>query len=425
VTANSAAPAQAAFREFLPGPDDPMVCGFGDHSGRSFTDVRTSVPMLQPVVASWRQAYEEPFVGITTDGRVQRDLYSVRSGIETERPPLREVLSAVTELRAVATDAEWDALSYALDAPEWRGWSNPEFIVYDTGLRLEEVGRGLLTAIFRVVEASLSCEGYSRMRHLMRLNAHLGRLVGMPGVMNEGSYQFALFGEPSESEPWGWHLHGHHLCANVLFTVDRMVIGPVFLGAEPDQTDEGPDAGIRVLEARERLGVEFINSLTAGQLAVAREYDDIEDPSMPAGRVHPADGRHLGGAFSDNRIVPLEGLAGRDMTPAQREKLLAIAEEFSILLPSGPRAARMREVAAHLDETYITWIGGLDAEQAFYYRVQSPVIMAEFDHHNGMYLTNPRPARFHVHTILRLPNGGDYGRALLDLREPGQPRDET
>ena len=51
----------------------------------------------------------------------------------------------------------------------------------------------------------------------------------------------------------------------------------------------------------------------------------------------------------------------------------------------------------------------------FYYRIQSPVIFIEFDHHSGVFLTNKEPAKFHVHTLVRTPNGNDYGVDLLRL----------
>jgi len=41
------------------------------------------------------------------------------------------------------------------------------------------------------------------------------------------------------------------------------------------------------------------------------------------------------------------------------------------------------------------------------------VTFIEFDHHAGVFLTNPEPAKFHVHTIVRTPNGNDYGFDLL------------
>ncbi|MGL5852617.1 MAG: DUF3500 domain-containing protein, partial [Phycicoccus sp.] len=50
---------------------------------------------------------------------------------------------------------------------------------------------------------------------------------------------------------------------------------------------------------------------------------------------------------------------------------------------------------------------------AFYYRVHSPVLLIEYDNHPGIFLDNPEPERFHVHTIVREPNGNDYGKNLL------------
>ena len=54
-----------------------------------------------------------------------------------------------------------------------------------------------------------------------------------------------------------------------------------------------------------------------------------------------------------------------------------------------------------------------DDECAFYYRIQSPVLLIEYDNHPGVFLANPEPARYHVHTIVHAPNGNDYGRDLL------------
>lgn len=42
-------------------------------------------------------------------------------------------------------------------------------------------------------------------------------------------------------------------------------------------------------------------------------------------------------------------------------------------------------------------------------------VIIEFDHHSGVFLTNGEPAKFHIHTLLRTPNGGDYGTALRSL----------
>jgi len=84
-------------------------------------------------------------------------------------------------------------------------------------------------------------------------------------------------------------------------------------------------------------------------------------------------------------------------------------------MPAGPMKARMDEVEHHLAQTHFCWIGGTGEHSPFYYRIQSPVVMIEFDHHSGVYLTNDKPEKFHVHTLVRTPNGNDYGVDLLRL----------
>ena len=58
-------------------------------------------------------------------------------------------------------------------------------------------------------------------------------------------------------------------------------------------------------------------------------------------------------------------------------------------------------------------MGGFDEESVFYYRIHSPVILIAFDHQRGIALGNDQPSRNHVHTVVRTPNGNDYGKHLL------------
>jgi hypothetical protein len=129
--------------------------------------------------------------------------------------------------------------------------------------------------------------------------------------------------------------------------------------------------------------------------------------------VHPGDERHLAGAFQDNRVIPFEGVRVADMPAEAQEKARQIAEAFVRLLPEGPRRARMREIEAHLGETWFSWIGGAQPGDVFYYRLQSPVVIAELDHHCGVFLDYDTPQPFHIHTVLRTPHGNDYGRAWV------------
>jgi hypothetical protein len=168
-----------------------------------------------------------------------------------------------------------------------------------------------------------------------------------------------------------------------------------------------------LFEAREQVALELASSLTDEQRSHAVVYASVLDPAMPEGRVHPADERHVAGAFQDNRVIPYEGIRATALDDRQQAMLRSIVEDFHLLLTSPQREATLRDFDAQLGEMSFAWYGATDGSQPFYFRIQSPVIVAELDHHAGVWLTNTLPARFHVHTTLRLPNRNDYGKAHL------------
>lgn len=144
----------------------------------------------------------------------------------------------------------------------------------------------------------------------------------------------------------------------------------------------------------------------------------MKDPAMPRGRWNHDDQRHLCGAYRDNRVVPYEGLLVSEMSTSQQALLLAICKEYLLYLPETAREKRLKQIRHWFHETYWCWIGGFGEADPFYYRIQSPVVIIEFDHHSGVFLTNEEPAKFHIHTLLRTPNRGDYGMALRSLISP-------
>ena len=71
------------------------------------------------------------------------------------------------------------------------------------------------------------------------------------------------------------------------------------------------------------------------------------------------------------------------------------------------------KAAGIAEPTYLAWMGGTDEDSVFYYRIHSPVILIEFDHQAGIALDSDVPTRQHIHTVVRTPNGNDYGKDLL------------
>jgi len=398
------------FRDLIPPPDHPRIAGIAERDAYSHAaNALATRPRVQGLLAERRARINEPFRGITTDGDVVPDLYALAD----EDAPVAAMADAARGVLNAATAEERARLCHAIDAPQWRMWSNPELYFDRFGLRLDELGAPLREAILAVMQASLSAKGYARARGAMRTNGFLGELVNAPRVMNQFSYNFTLFSEPSLTQPWGWSLFGHHLCLNCFVLGKQMVLSPDFIGAEPNCIDCGPDAGLALFLDEERIGLELMRALPRDQQRQAQVYKLMHDPAMPEGRWHPADQRHLGGAYRDNWVIPYEGIAVRGFAARQRDALLGLAAKYFEIMPPGPFAARMRQFESQLGDTHFCWIGGFGDADPFYYRIQSPVAMIEFDHHSGVFLTNTEPAKCHIHTVIRTPNGNDYGKDLL------------
>ncbi len=397
------------FRDLLYPIDSPRLTPFRGMSPRAFAEEVIKEPIPAALVANWRQLNAAPHTCITCNGQQETGLFH----LEHEGAPTAALVAAATNLLAVLSPAERDRVRYPIDAPEWRRWSNPEFLLNPNGLRLEELGTASREAILQVIAASLSAKGFEKARGCMLTNAFLGQLCQLENIMNEWSYNFLLFGEPSLDQPWGWNLYGHHLCLNVFILGGQMVISPTFMGAEPNVIDAGPHQGLKLFDVEQEVGLALMRSLPDAQRDQATIYRQLKDPAMPEGRWNPGDERHLGGAFQDNRVIPYEGVCAKDLTSLQQRQLLDIVAAFIGYLPDGPLAAKMAQVEQALDRTWWSWIGGHGDDDPFYYRIQSPILMTEFDHHAGIWLANKEPAKCHIHTVVRTPNGNDYGKDLL------------
>lgn len=364
--------------------------------------------------SGWQQLYAEPFRGVTTDGQVVLDLYKLRN----EGAPTEHMVKEARHLLTISNQLGLsEKLRYPVDTDEWRRWANPEFYFHRTGIRLEEHPEEIRTAVLRVVRASLSARGYEDVVAAMRTNEFLGSLIGGPKLMNEYSYNFILFGEPSTTEPWGWSMWGHHLAFCVFILGGQMVVSPVFRGCEPNVVDEGPhkDEGIEMFAEEMRLSTQLMSVLTEAERREVILYDRLEHPDMPPGMPHPADGRLLCGAYQDNKVIPPSGGRVSLLSQPAQDAFFELVSRFIDFLPEGPLVAKMADVRKHLDDTRFMWMGGYGENDAFHVQILSPVLLCEFDHECGMWLTNDHPGRFHAHSIVRTPNGNDYGKRLLHL----------
>ncbi len=344
-----------------------------------------------------------PFVGVTTNGEVVPGLFAIEStGVSTE--PVR---AAAAAFLASLSEEQRQVTLFAVDDLEWRKWANQS--IYDfhrQGVSFDEMDETQRQAAFALLAASLSAKGLELARDSMRLNETLAELNDNDFFeYGEGKYWITLMGEPSSTEPWGWQLDGHHLNINYFVLGDQVVMTPAFWGSEPVVAESGKYAGTRIMEEEQNRGLALARSLNAAQRAEAVLASEKSGNNI------------LTQAFSDNVIVANAGINSGKLSEEQKAALVNLIRLYVHNMRDDHARLRMTEVMAHLDDTWFAWLGGMEDDSVFYYRIQSPVLLIEFDHQTPVGLTHlyPRgiPYKEHIHAVVRTPNGNDYGKDLL------------
>jgi hypothetical protein len=344
-----------------------------------------------------RRAVAEPFKGVTTNGQVVPGLFKVRStGVSTQ--PVREAAQAFL---ASLSDEQRRKTMFPVDDDEWRKWDNRSFPTRQ-GVGFNEMTPRQRDLAFALMRSGLSAKGLKQTQDIMKLNGTLAELANNFDEYGEWHYWITVMGTPSDKEPWGWQLDGHHAIVNYFVLGDQVVMTPTFMGSEPVSADSGKFKGTIVLQDEQNKGMRLFNALDKAQQAKA----------VIRGAKGPTE--NLAQAYEDNLVLDYAGIPASQLAPRQKELLLDLIAEYVGNMKEGHAKVRMDEVRAHLDRTYFAWIGSASPDGVFYYRIHSPVILVEFDHQSRVAPVRDNIAsRNHIHTVVRTPNGNDYGKDLL------------
>jgi uncharacterized protein DUF3500 len=342
-------------------------------------------------------AAAEPFKGITTNGQVIPGLFGIqKTGVSTQT--MREAAEAFLD----SLSAEQRAKTlFPIDTDEWRKWSNIHPTLMRHGTPLFEMNDHQRDCAFALMRESLSQNGFEEALNVMHLNETVLEMTGRLSEYGEDLYWLSIMGKPSSIEPWGWQWDGHHLIINYFVLGDQVVVTPSFLGAEPVHAKTGKYAGLRIFQHDEERGLALARSFSAAQRAQA-----VIAPETS--------GEDFTTAFRDNLVLDYAGIRYEELSSGQHDLLLDLIGYHVARMRSGHADSKMKEVKDHLQDTHFCWMGGIADDSTFYYRVQSPVIIIEFDHQRGIaFREHTKPYKDHIHVIIRTPNGNDYGKDLL------------
>ena len=353
-------------------------------------------PQLQKYVETGEALIAEPFRGITTGGPPAPGLFPIKkTGVST-----RQITDAARTFVDSLSEPQRERALFPLGSDVWRRWSNIHPFLMRHGVSLDEMSATQRERALTLMRESLSVQGFKTARDVMRLNELVLAITGSQTEYGEWLYWVSVMGTPSHDGPWGWQIDGHHLIVNCFVLGDQVVMTPMFMGSEPVTATEGQFAGTRVFQTEERQGLALMRALTPEQRRRAVLASELPTEVFTA-------------AFRDNADLQYQGIVTGDLTTTQQRMLLDVLDTYIGRIRAGHSEARRNEVKRHLNHTYFAWMGGTDEDSVFYYRIHSPVILIEFDHQRGIAFDNDAPSRHHIHTVVRTPNGNDYGRDLL------------
>jgi hypothetical protein len=348
-----------------------------------------------------KEGLSDPFKGITTNGDVIPDLFEIRpTGVSTAA-----VRSAAERFIGTLDSLQLARSMYPVDDIEWRKWMNQHFCARQ-GVCFAEMNDAQREAAFGLIRASLSAKGFELTRNIMRLNETLAELAGDHDFLGEWLYYMQVFGRPSAAEPWGWKLEGHHAIISYFVLGEQVVMTPLFIGSEPVRAISGKYKGTEILQKEQNDGLAMLRALSPEQQKRA-----ILSFSKTGNN-------NLTEAFKDNVRIEYAGLRTNELATSTRQRFRDLIQLYVGNMDDGHTRVKMDEIDQHLDNTWFTWIGGNQPDSVFYYRVQSPVIVIEFDHQQPANLrkfaADPKmPTQQHIHCVVRTPNGNDYGKDLL------------
>ena len=346
------------------------------------------------------EALKESFRGVETENGKELGLFTVKAtGVSTK--PIQK--AAELWLNSLTQDQQ-QKTQFDINDDEWRKWSNVDAGVYDRqGTSLKEMTDQQKKSAFGLLQVSLSAEGLQLSKDIMKTDQTLKELNNGDDAYDEELYFFTVMGTPSSTEPWGWQLDGHHLVINYFILGDQVVMSPVFMGGEPIITASGKYKGNTLFQGEQNLGLDFMQTLPA-ELQSKAILSSIKSNS-----------NFKTAASKDNVTLNYEGLQVSELAKTQKEKLIHLINQYINNIKEDHHQIRMEEIMAHWDHTFFAWVGETTQEAVFYYRIHSPVVLIEFDHQAAVGVPNsPKgPIRNHIHTVVRTPNGNDYGKDLL------------
>ena len=255
------------------------------------------------------------------------------------------------------------------------------------GLPLRDMDDDQRQLAYSLMETGLTDRSFDQAKLIIEHESVLGPLEKEAGitsfVRDPDLYYWTVFGDPgSDKEPWGWRVEGHHVSLNFSLWGDKFIsMTPFFFGSNPAEVRKGPKKGLRILDQREDLGYELMNSLDKGQTGKATIYSEAPYDIL---------------TYNASRVSlpPEEGLPASKMNDTQKEILRNLVNVYVNQVRTDMAQEKLQRLADEgFDGLHWAWGGPLEQGKEHYYRIHGGNFVVEFD--------NRQNGANHIHSVWR------------------------
>ncbi|PSR57475.1 hypothetical protein AHMF7605_27310 [Adhaeribacter arboris] len=316
------------------------------------------------------------------------------------------MLRVVTTFLSSLTEEQRKKATFPFGDEERFNW---HFVPRDRkGVPLKEMTPAQQKMAMAILQTALSNQGYQKAKSIMEMEVILKAIEKHPPentYRDPGKYYFSVFGQPSEQEPWGCRIEGHHLSLNFSSATGSLVAEtPAFMGSNPAIVPDGPEKGKQILKEEATLGFNLVQSFNPEQMKKAL-INEVAPNEIVTSNSRKA------------LLEKPEGILFSEMTLKQQQLLKDLLNvylnKYNSELATDLRA---KVEKAGLSKTYFAWAGSQTPEvgKAHYYRIHNPVLLIEYD--------NSQNNANHVHTVVRdLTN--DFGEDALQAHYQKHPHE--
>jgi hypothetical protein len=318
-------------------------------------------------------------------------VYLLFAGTAQAHSPAEEMSEAADNFLTSLTPEQRAKAVYEMKNDERLNW---DFVPHErNGLTLKEMTSAQRLLAHALLSTGLSQRGYAKAVTIMSLDQILKDMENGAARRDPEMYYVTIFGNPTNQEPWGWRVEGHHVSVNfTIVSENEITTSPLFFGSNPGIVREGPRQGLSVLAEEQELGRRLVTMLSAGQKSVAI-FSNTAPHEIVTGKAH--------------KVSPLspDGLAFVKMTADEQKLLRQLVESYAHRTRQEFAANDLKRIdAAGWAKVHFAWAGGIKSGEGNYYRVQGPTFLLEFD--------NTQSNANHIHTVWR-DFDHDFGVDLL------------